>query len=148
MQGPARRAYGSKRTQSAATQIAKASTSATNTAAEPRSLTTLMAWLCSGVTWSDSFSIAVLSSSTTISAISEPISASHHAMLVATTHQDTSATITRNRSLVFIAGQFVWMELFTHRVYAQLGDDLLARLNPADRQIFESLSRVNRRSKG
>jgi len=31
------------------------------------------------------------------------------------------------------------MELFTQRVYARLGDDLLARLSPEDRAIFESL---------
>jgi Cd2+/Zn2+-exporting ATPase len=40
---------------------------------------------------------------------------------------------------VQIARQFVWMEFFTQRIYAQLGDDLLARLNPDDRRIFESL---------
>jgi hypothetical protein len=31
------------------------------------------------------------------------------------------------------------MELFTQRVYMRLGNDLLARLDPPDRQIFESL---------
>lgn len=54
-------------------------------------------------------------------------------------HGSMSATVTRNPDLVFIARQFVWMELFTQRVYAQLGDDLLARLAPEDREIFESL---------
>jgi HTH-type transcriptional regulator, sugar sensing transcriptional regulator len=49
------------------------------------------------------------------------------------------ATITRNAHLVQIARQFVWMEFFTQRIYAQLGEDLLARLNPDDRRIFESL---------
>jgi Cd2+/Zn2+-exporting ATPase len=49
------------------------------------------------------------------------------------------ATITRNAHLVQIARQFVWMEFFTQRIYAQLGGDLLARLNPEDRKIFESL---------
>jgi len=52
---------------------------------------------------------------------------------------ETTATITRNRNLVFITGQFIWMELFTQRVYAQLGNDLLARLDAPDRAIFESL---------
>jgi Cd2+/Zn2+-exporting ATPase len=51
-----------------------------------------------------------------------------------------SATVTRNSDLVFIARQFVWMELFTQRIYARLGADLLARLDPEDRRIFESLS--------
>jgi Cd2+/Zn2+-exporting ATPase len=59
--------------------------------------------------------------------------------LVASTNQETAATITRNSNLVLIARQFVWMELFTQRVYAQLGPELLNRLEPEDRQIFESL---------
>jgi len=54
--------------------------------------------------------------------------------------REASATITRNRDLVLIARQFVWMEMFTQRVYAQLGADLLARLEAEDRLIFESLS--------
>lgn len=49
------------------------------------------------------------------------------------------ATVTRNQELVMIARQFVWMELFTQRIYARLGPDLLARLDPEDRRIFESL---------
>jgi sugar-specific transcriptional regulator TrmB len=51
------------------------------------------------------------------------------------------ATITRNAHLVQIARQFVWMEFFSQRIYAQLGEDLLARLSPEDRKIFESLHR-------
>lgn len=49
------------------------------------------------------------------------------------------ATITRNTHLVGIARQFVWMEFFTQRIYTSLGIDLLERLDPQDRQIFESL---------
>lgn len=62
--------------------------------------------------------------------------------LIASTgvHQETTATITRNNDLVLIARQFVWMELFTQRVYARLGPELLARLEPEDRLIFESLT--------
>lgn len=55
-------------------------------------------------------------------------------------HRDMTATVTRNSDLVFIARQFVWMELFTQRIYARLGPDLLTRLEPDDRRIFESLS--------
>jgi Cd2+/Zn2+-exporting ATPase len=51
------------------------------------------------------------------------------------------ATVTAVRDLVFIARQFVWMELFTQRIYGRLGADLLARLEPEDRRIFESLGR-------
>ena len=54
-------------------------------------------------------------------------------------HHETTATITRNQDLVLIARQFVWMEMFTQRIYAQLGADLLARLDPEDREIFASL---------
>jgi sugar-specific transcriptional regulator TrmB len=60
--------------------------------------------------------------------------------LIASSNQDTTATITRNPNLVLIARQFVWMELFAQRVYARLGPDLLKHLDPEDRQIFESLS--------
>jgi len=50
------------------------------------------------------------------------------------------ATVTRNADLVMIARQFVWMEMFTQRIYSRLGSDLLARLDPEDRRIFESLN--------
>jgi sugar-specific transcriptional regulator TrmB len=53
--------------------------------------------------------------------------------------QKTLATVTRNNDLVLIARQFVWMELLTQRIYSRLGLDLLARLDPEDRRIFESL---------
>ncbi len=60
--------------------------------------------------------------------------------LIADISHEATATITGNRNLVLIARQFVWMELFTQRVHAQLGLELLERLDPEDRQIFESLS--------
>jgi Cd2+/Zn2+-exporting ATPase len=53
--------------------------------------------------------------------------------------QEMRSTVTRNPDLVLIACQFVWMELFTQRIYATLGADLLERLEPEDRRIFESL---------
>jgi sugar-specific transcriptional regulator TrmB len=58
----------------------------------------------------------------------------------ASSRHETVATITRNSDLVLIARQFVWMELFTQRVHARLGRDLLDRLDPEDRSIFESLT--------
>jgi len=58
--------------------------------------------------------------------------------LVAGMGTETTATVTRNRNLVMIARQFVWMELFAQRVYMQLGADLLAHLDPEDRLIFEN----------
>ncbi len=63
--------------------------------------------------------------------------------LIASKRREMMATITRNANLVLIARQFVWMELFTQRVYAQLGNDLLEKLEPQDRQIFESLNMLN-----
>ena len=62
-----------------------------------------------------------------------------HECLIANTKGDTTATITTNRNLVFIANQFIWMELFTQRIYNRLGQDLLIKLDPDDRRIFESL---------
>lgn len=53
--------------------------------------------------------------------------------------EDTYATITNSHNLVLIARQFIWMELFAQRVYRQLGTDMLDRLEPEDRKIFESL---------
>jgi sugar-specific transcriptional regulator TrmB len=57
--------------------------------------------------------------------------------LIASTDPDVEATITSNPNLVLIARQFVWMELFTQRIAAQLGTDLLQALAPEDRQVFE-----------
>jgi sugar-specific transcriptional regulator TrmB len=60
-------------------------------------------------------------------------------VLVANSDTETRATITHNANLVMIARQFVWMELFAQRVYRRLGPDLLTRLDPVDRRVFESL---------
>lgn len=57
--------------------------------------------------------------------------------LIASTIGDMTATVTRNRNLVLIARQFVWMELFAQRVYTRLGARLLAKLDPEDQKIFE-----------
>lgn len=60
-------------------------------------------------------------------------------VLIADTADSPSATITANPNLIMIARQFIWMEFFTQRIYAQIGDDLLDRLDPADREIFQSM---------
>jgi Cd2+/Zn2+-exporting ATPase len=60
-------------------------------------------------------------------------------LLVGRVSQDSMATITTNAHLILIARQFVWMEFFTQRIYTQLGPELLDRLAPDDRRIFESL---------
>jgi sugar-specific transcriptional regulator TrmB len=64
-------------------------------------------------------------------------------VLVAASAADraASATVTRNRNLVLIARQFVWMELFAQRIFAHMDDELLARLDPADRRVLESAHR-------
>ncbi len=61
-------------------------------------------------------------------------------VLIATTTPETSAAVTSNRNLVFIARQFVWMELFAQRIYARLGADLMAKLDEEDRRIFEDIA--------
>lgn len=61
-------------------------------------------------------------------------------LLIARIDQDSLATMTSNSNLLMIARQFVWMEFFTQRIYNKLGSDLIERLDPEDRKIFESLS--------
>lgn len=60
--------------------------------------------------------------------------------LIASATAEMTATITHNRHLVHIARQFVWMELFTQRLYTRLGVELLTHLDEEDRRIFESFS--------
>jgi Cd2+/Zn2+-exporting ATPase len=60
--------------------------------------------------------------------------------LIASGGAETSATITTNRNLVLIARQFVWMELFSQRIYTRLGQQLLEALDLEDRRVFEGLS--------
>jgi Cd2+/Zn2+-exporting ATPase len=55
--------------------------------------------------------------------------------------REMTATVTRNRNLVLIVRQFVWMELFAQRIFAHMDGELLARLDPADRQVFEGVKR-------
>jgi sugar-specific transcriptional regulator TrmB len=59
---------------------------------------------------------------------------------------EVSATITNNRNMVAITRQFIWMEMFTQRIAAQLDDALLAKLSAEDRAVFESLSSTTERS--
>ncbi|NJK80986.1 MAG: TrmB family transcriptional regulator [Blastochloris sp.] len=56
--------------------------------------------------------------------------------LIAMGHEVTSATVTTNANMVLIARQFIWMELFAQRIFARLGDDLLAMLAPEDRNVL------------
>jgi sugar-specific transcriptional regulator TrmB len=60
-------------------------------------------------------------------------------VLIASSQPSFTATVTTNDNMVQIGRQFVWMELFTHRILSQLGADLLDRLSPGDRMIFESV---------
>jgi Cd2+/Zn2+-exporting ATPase len=61
-------------------------------------------------------------------------------VLISSQGTETRATITSNPNTILIARQFIWMEFFTQRIYAQIGPDLLARLSPEDREMFESLA--------
>lgn len=56
--------------------------------------------------------------------------------LIASGHATTLATVTTNANMVLIARQFIWMELFAQRIFARLGDDLMERLDPEDRQVL------------
>lgn len=60
------------------------------------------------------------------------------ALVAADSNRDMTATVTRNRNLVLITRQFVWMELFAQRIFSRLGVAMLARLDPEDWRIFES----------
>lgn len=58
-------------------------------------------------------------------------------VLIASTQGLTyTATITTNTNMVQIGRQFVWMELFAHRVLSQLDASALSQLNPQDRSIL------------
>ena len=59
--------------------------------------------------------------------------------LIASTNNETIATITGNHNLVLMARQFVWMELFAQRVYTKLGPDFVQQLDPEDQKIFTGL---------
>ncbi|MBN1563935.1 MAG: TrmB family transcriptional regulator [Anaerolineae bacterium] len=62
-------------------------------------------------------------------------------VLIASSHPTSySATVTTNANMVQIGRQFVWMELFTHRIFSKLGPEVLAQLDPADRHILESVT--------
>jgi Cd2+/Zn2+-exporting ATPase len=61
-------------------------------------------------------------------------------VLIASSEHDMAATITGNRNLVFIARQFVWMELFAQRIIARLGPALLGQLDAQDREILEEIA--------
>ncbi len=56
--------------------------------------------------------------------------------LIASGHTTASATVTTNANMVLIARQFIWMELFAQRIFSRLGADLLALLDPEDRQTL------------
>jgi sugar-specific transcriptional regulator TrmB len=59
-------------------------------------------------------------------------------VLIADTAHGRRSTITQNQNLVMIARQFIWMEMFTQRINAQLRPELLAKLSPEDRAILQS----------
>lgn len=61
-------------------------------------------------------------------------------VLITSSQPAYTATVTTNSNMVQIGRQFVWMELFAHRIFSQLGTDLLAKLSPDDRRVFESVA--------
>ena len=61
-------------------------------------------------------------------------------LIASSTLTSYTATVTTNTNMVQIGRQFVWMELFAHRVFSQLGPDALERLNPEDRSVLETVT--------
>ncbi len=57
-------------------------------------------------------------------------------VLIASEQGDFMATVTTNSNMVQIGRQFVWMELFAHRVFSQLEPDALRHLSPEDRSVL------------
>jgi HTH-type transcriptional regulator, sugar sensing transcriptional regulator len=53
---------------------------------------------------------------------------------------NSTATVTTNSNMVQIGRQFVWMELFAHRVFSQLGPAALEQLSPEDRSVLERVT--------
>ncbi len=53
---------------------------------------------------------------------------------------DYTATVTTNTNMVQIGRQFVWMELFAHRIFSQLDSEALAQLDPNDRSVLETVT--------
>lgn len=51
-----------------------------------------------------------------------------------------TATVTTNTNMVQIGRQFVWMELFAHRIFSQLEPEALRHLSPDDRSVLESVT--------
>jgi Cd2+/Zn2+-exporting ATPase len=58
-------------------------------------------------------------------------------VLIASEQGNFLATVTTNSNMVQIGRQFVWMELFAHRVFSQLEPDALRRLSPEDRSVLD-----------
>jgi Cd2+/Zn2+-exporting ATPase len=64
-----------------------------------------------------------------------------HEVLIASSYPTHyAATVTTNSNMVQIGRQFVWMELFAHRIFSQLGPDVLEKLAPEDRQVLLSVT--------
>lgn len=64
-------------------------------------------------------------------------------VLIAQTTLKPNATLTNNPNLVLIARQFIWMELFTQRIYSQIGNELVEKLDLSDKMIFQSMTRTS-----
>lgn len=62
--------------------------------------------------------------------------ADEHEFLIASGFQTANGTMTTNTNMVLIARQFIWMELFAQRIFARLGSDLIARLDPEDQKVL------------
>lgn len=66
--------------------------------------------------------------------------ADNHECLIANMDPESLATITKNKNLVLITRQFVWMELFAQRINKQLKPADIRRLSEADRRVLQNFS--------
>lgn len=60
--------------------------------------------------------------------------------LIANLTADSKATITKNKNLVIVTRQFVWMELFAQKINKQLDAADILKLDEGDRRILETFS--------
>lgn len=66
--------------------------------------------------------------------------ADNNECLIANLNPEALATITRNKNLVLITRQFVWMELFAQRINKQLTLSDVEGLSEADRRVLQNFS--------
>lgn len=60
-------------------------------------------------------------------------------LIASTQGGEYTATITANDNMVQISRQFVWMELFAHRIFSRLGPEMLQQLSAEEQVVLQSV---------